>query len=62
MAIQADALIAQGQVDQALALLDTMITGLPTASPVYDLYKTKKLLIEIDQSEDPLQSPAFESA
>lgn len=61
LAIQADALLAQGQAEQALSLLDTMIAGLPTASPVYDLYKTKKLLIEIDQSEDPLQSPAFEA-
>lgn len=61
LAIQADALLAQGQADQALTLLDSMIAGLPTSSPLYDLYKTKKLLIELDQSEDPLQSPAFEA-
>ncbi|MFZ5954392.1 MAG: hypothetical protein ACOYT8_04830 [Candidatus Dependentiae bacterium] len=59
LAIQADAFLAQGKINEALALLDKMVTGLPTMSPMYYLYQTKKALVGLDQDEDTLKQSAL---
>jgi hypothetical protein len=50
---KAEALMKQHKVKDALAEMDTMLASvLPKASPVYSLYKIKRMLMAIDCDQD----------
>lgn len=48
---QADAVLQQGQKEQARQLMDAGISELPKGSQLADLYKIKKALIDLDEEE-----------
>lgn len=60
LGVQADALLVQGKTQEAVVLLDKLVSSLPTQSPLYYPYQTKKILVALDQEENVMQSPAFE--
>lgn len=53
LAYQADALVHDGKIDQALTLMNQVLAQLPKNSPFYYMYATKQALIKLDaQSQD----------
>lgn len=52
VALQADALLKQGNRDAALAAYNTVIAQLPKDSPLLPLYTIKHALIQIDSSDE----------
>lgn len=61
LAYQADALLQQGAVDQALGVMQQMLKKLPESSPFYPLFRMKYNLVILDQPEHPEQQAALAS-
>ena len=61
LAFQADALIQQDQKGQALIVMNTMLEGLGTDSPLFNVYATKRALVQIDSDELSEQQAGVES-
>lgn len=54
IAIQVDALLAEQKQQEALDLLNVMITKIGTSSPLYPLYALKQALLKIDMTDTAL--------
>lgn len=61
LAYQADALLQEGNVDQALVIMRDVLQKLPEESPFYQLFQMKYNLIIIDQVEHPEHQEALAS-
>ncbi|BDC34638.1 hypothetical protein Noda2021_05960 [Candidatus Dependentiae bacterium Noda2021] len=59
LGIRADALVEQGNYQEALALLESMTNSLPTSSALYYPYKTKYALIKLDHVDDQEKTAAL---
>jgi tetratricopeptide (TPR) repeat protein len=55
LALQAESLIHQHKLDQALELMDEMIKQLSETSPLYFVYKTKAALMRLDSKNKTVQ-------
>lgn len=52
LAFQADALIEQGKLNEALALMNKAVNALSRTNPLYFLYALKRALMSIDSSDE----------
>lgn len=53
---QAEALIKQNKLDEALAVMGHALQSMATSSPLYNLYATKLALMEMDSAESARQA------
>ncbi|MFI5333361.1 MAG: hypothetical protein ACHQVS_04665 [Candidatus Babeliales bacterium] len=60
LAYKADVLLQQNKHDEAVATLDTMASVLPTSSPVYAPYMTKRALVKMDSVDTQIQKTGLE--
>jgi len=58
---QAEAMVKQGQLDQAITTMQHAVSLMPSDAPVAGLYKTKVALMELDSSNADLHKTALES-
>jgi hypothetical protein len=61
LAFQSEASLHLGEVAQAIALLDAMLSTLGKSSPFYGPYAIKRALIQLDQSDAAEQKKGLES-
>jgi tetratricopeptide (TPR) repeat protein len=61
LAIRIDSLLAQQKNVQALELATLMISQLPSSSPLYNLYKTKYALLQIDAADQSLREQGLQA-
>lgn len=61
LAYQAEAMIKQGQLEEAISTMHKAINQMPSDSPVLGLYKTKVALMELDSTIADTQKTALES-
>jgi len=52
LAMEGEALLKQNKKDEALAVFGTMMSVLPTSSPVYAYHATKYALVQIDTADE----------
>lgn len=60
LAYKADVLLKQNKHDEAIATFDAMALVLPTASPVYGPYMTKRALVKMDSADIHMQKAGLE--
>lgn len=61
LAYQAEALIKQGELEQAISTMHKAVDQMPSNSPVLGLYKTKVALMELDSANTDTQKTGLES-
>jgi tetratricopeptide (TPR) repeat protein len=59
LGFQAEIAVQQGNVDQALELMDTMLSKLSRHEPLYDMYLLKRVLMQFDASREEYRQNAL---
>jgi len=59
-AFQAEALLQQDKLDQAVVIMDEMISALSQESPLHTAYKTKRALMKMDLEDSAMQEAGLQ--
>lgn len=60
LSYQAEALIKQNKIDEAIVVINSMVDSLKTTSPLYYLYATKLALLEMDASDTAIHAKGLQ--
>lgn len=56
LAYKADALVQQGKLKEAAAVLDTVVSNIGKQQPLHSVYALKRALVKIDSDDEPLRT------
>ncbi|HSW73629.1 MAG TPA: hypothetical protein VLG71_00575 [Candidatus Limnocylindria bacterium] len=60
LALQAEALLKQQKADEAIVVLDKVVSVMPSGSPVYALHATKRALVKLDRTEEAMHAAGLQ--
>ncbi len=60
LAFRANVLMQQDKKEEALAIIDKMLDGMTSASPLFTIYKTKRALMQLDMSDHITQAAGLD--